>query len=181
MGAAAALVAASLIADAFLARRLAGGDGRADHATCRLLVTSLTANTLLGFACVWLPFGRFGTPGLAAAGLLLGALGLALRWAAIARLGRLFTWRIAILADHPLITDGVYRWIRHPSYTGGLLAAAGVLLALGNALPLAAFALTHLPLVAHRVRIEERVLAAHFGEGWAAYAARTWRLLPGVW
>ncbi len=181
MAGAATLVAASLAVDAMLARRLAGGSEQADRATCRLLVTSLTSNTLLGFACVLVPYGRFHVAGLAPAALALGAFGLALRWAAIARLGRLFTWRVAILDDHPLITDGVYRWIRHPSYTGGLFAAAGVLLALGNALPLAVFAATHLPLVLHRVRIEERVLAGHFGEAWQTYTTRTWRLLPGVW
>lgn len=181
VAAAAALVIASLVADALLARRLAGGDDRADRATCRWLVTSLTANTLFGFACVLLPVGRFHAPGLAPAALALGALGLALRWAAIARLGRLFTWRVAILDDHPLVTDGVYRWIRHPSYTGGLLAALGVLVALGNAVPVAAFVCTHLPLVLRRVQVEERVLAGHFGEAWRAYAARTWRLVPGLW
>lgn len=181
VAAAATLVVASLVADALLARRLAGGSDQADRATCRLLVTSLTTNTLFGFACVWLPWGRFHVPGLAPAALLLGACGLGLRWAAIARLGRLFTWRVAILEEHPLVTDGVYRWVRHPSYTGGLLAAAGVLLALGNAIPLALFAATHLPLVLHRVRIEEQVLAAHFGDAWQAYSGRTWRLLPGLW
>lgn len=170
-----------MIADALLARRLAGGDDRADRATCRLLVTSLTSNTLLGFACVLLPFGRFHAPGLAEAALAVGAFGLGLRWAAIGRLGRLFTWRVAILDDHPLVTDGVYRRIRHPSYTGGLLAALGVLVALGNAVPVAVFACTHLPLVLHRVRVEEKVLAGHFGESWQAYASRTWRLFPGIW
>lgn len=174
-------MAVSLLADMLLARRLAGGDATADRATCRLLVTSLTSNTVFGFACVLLPVGRFDVPGLATAALAVGAFGLGLRWAAIARLGRLFTWRVAILDDHPLVQDGVYRWIRHPSYTGGLLAALGVLVALGNAFPVAVFGCTHLPLVLHRVGVEERVLAAHFADAWAAYAARTWRLLPGVW
>ena len=179
----AALVCASLVADALLARRFAGGDERADRATCRWLVTSLTSNMLFGFACFWLPVGRFAeaAPWAAPVGLALGGLGLLVRYGAIGQLGRRFTWRVTILADHALATDGLYRWVRHPSYLGGLVAATGILLALGNAVPLVVFACSHVPLVVHRVRVEEPVLAAHFGEAWRAYAGRTWALLPGIW
>ncbi len=181
VAAAAALVAASLLADAVLARRFAGGSGSMDEASCKRLVTSLTCNTIFGFACVALPAGRFAVPGLAPVALALAACGLILRYAAVQQLGRLFTWRVAILDDHALRTHGLYRWVRHPSYLGGLLAAGGLLLALENAVPMVAFACSHLPLVIHRVLIEERVLAAHFGPAWDAYAARTWRLVPGIW
>jgi protein-S-isoprenylcysteine O-methyltransferase Ste14 len=33
----------------------------------------------------------------------------------------------------------------------------------------------------HRIRVEERVLAAAFGDAWTAHCARTWRLVPFVW
>lgn len=181
VAAAATLVAASLLADALLARRFAGGSAAMDEASCKRLVTSLTSNTIFGFACVALPVGRFDVPGLPPVALLVAALGLVLRYAAVQQLGRLFTWRVAILDDHALKTSGLYRWVRHPSYLGGLLAAGGLLLALQNAVPMAVFACSHLLLVVHRVTIEERVLAAHFGPAWDAYAARTWRLVPGVW
>lgn len=178
---AASLVAASLLADTVLARRFAGGTDAADKATCRWLVTSLTTNTIVGFACVLLPWGRFDVPGLAPLALMVAALGLVLRYAAVQQLGRLFTWRVAILDDHALRTAGLYRWVRHPSYLGGLLAAGGLLVALGNAVPMMVFACSHLLLVIHRVRVEERVLAAHFGAEWDAYVARTWRLVPLIW
>ncbi len=51
--------------------------------------------------------------------------GLVLRWTAILILGRFFTARIAIHEGQTLITAGPYRYVRHPSYTGLLLAFFG--------------------------------------------------------
>src|ERR1700760_3708603 len=54
------------------------------------------------------------------------AVGLAIRWYSIIYLGRFFTVNVAIAADHQLIDSGPYRRIRHPSYTGALLAFIGL-------------------------------------------------------
>ena len=48
------------------------------------------------------------------------AAGLSLRWIAILSLKRAFTVKVTILKDHQLKSDGVYTWVRHPSYTGTL-------------------------------------------------------------
>jgi protein-S-isoprenylcysteine O-methyltransferase len=59
-------------------------------------------------------------------GAALFAAGLALRWYAIVYLGRFFTVNVAISKDHRLIDTGPYRFIRHPSYTGAIMAFVGV-------------------------------------------------------
>ena len=58
--------------------------------------------------------------------------GTALRWYAVATLGRYFTVDVASQASQPVIDVGPYRLVRHPSYAGMLLALFGFGLALGN-------------------------------------------------
>ena len=61
----------------------------------------------------------------ASAGVVLFVAGLLLRWWAIIVLGRFFTVDVSIAEGHELIESGPYRFIRHPSYTGALLAFLG--------------------------------------------------------
>src|SRR6476619_3611225 len=60
------------------------------------------------------------------------ALGLAVRWWAIVTLGRFFTVDVVVEKDHELVERGPFRFVRHPSYTGVLLAFAGWALTLRN-------------------------------------------------
>jgi protein-S-isoprenylcysteine O-methyltransferase Ste14 len=111
----------------------------------------------------------------------LGVAGVAMRLWAIRTLGPLFTRYVEVSDDHRVVTDGPYRYLRHPSYTGALLMFAGVGVGLGNALSIAV--VIGLPLIGYLVRIarEEALLREKLGEPYAAYAARTRRLVPGVW
>jgi protein-S-isoprenylcysteine O-methyltransferase Ste14 len=106
------------------------------------------------------------------------AAGLILRQWAVFSLGRHFSVVVAIESDHQLIQSGPYRWLRHPAYTGGLLAAMGMQLIMGNGWTLLLSVLMLLPAFAYRMRIEERTLLAHFGEAYRAYRQETWGLLP---
>jgi protein-S-isoprenylcysteine O-methyltransferase len=106
--------------------------------------------------------------------------GLALRWYSICYLGRFFTVNVSIDADHELIDSGPYRFIRHPSYTGALVAFVGFGLCLGNWLSLVCI----IPIVAAfawRIRVEENALLGVLGEGYRAYIQRTKRLIPFVY
>jgi len=60
------------------------------------------------------------------------AAGLILRWWAIVVLGRFFTVDVTIEKDHELVERGPFEWVRHPSYTGVLLAFVGWALTLRN-------------------------------------------------
>jgi len=111
------------------------------------------------------------------AGVVLVALGLALRIAAMSRLGSRFDPTVAILPGHALETGGLYASMRHPGYTGAWLAALGGALTFDGGFGLIAVALMGVALGA-RVRSEERVLAEHFGEAWRVYRGRTGAFWP---
>lgn len=176
------MIGGSLLIDAFLARRYAGGRESRDGAMWALLSVSLGGNMILGLALAALGLGRipWNPEGFAAAGTAIGCAGLLIRYSAIAQLGDLFTWRVTIHDDHRLVTRGIFTHIRHPSYTGGLLAALGILMALAVWPAIAVFCATHVPLVLRRIALEERTLALHFREEYDAYRDRTARLIPYV-
>jgi protein-S-isoprenylcysteine O-methyltransferase Ste14 len=95
-------------------------------------------------------------------------------------LGRRFSGLVAIQRGHALVTDGLYRVIRNPSYLGLLVMLGGWALAFRSLCGLALAALFVPPLIA-RIRSEEALLAEHFGAEYEAYRARTWRLIPYVY
>lgn len=81
-------------------------------------------------------------------------------------------------SGHELVTEGPYRWIRHPLYTGGLAFVLSLVLVSANALLLVlevAFLLFLFGVVIPR---EEAHLIGRFGERYRAYQQRTGRLLP---
>jgi protein-S-isoprenylcysteine O-methyltransferase len=112
---------------------------------------------------------------------LLFVLGLALRWWAIVTLGRFFTVDVTIEKDHELVERGPFRWLRHPSYTGVLLAFLGFALSLQN---WAALLVVLLPITAafiHRINVEEEALTRVLGAQYREYIGRTKRLVPFVY
>jgi protein-S-isoprenylcysteine O-methyltransferase Ste14 len=113
-------------------------------------------------------------------GLVLLAAGGALRLAPVFVLGRRFTGLVAIQEGHRLETGGLYRLIRHPSYAGLLLFMVGYVLAFRCWLGLL-LAAGMLAVLVGRMNAEERLLESEFGEDYAAYRRRTWRLLPWVY
>jgi len=92
-------------------------------------------------------------------------------------LGRRFSGLVAIQPDHRLVTDGLYRVIRHPSYLGLLATGVGWSLAFRGAVGLVITALMLFVLIA-RMNAEEKLLGETFGAEYEAYRARTWRLVP---
>ncbi len=113
-------------------------------------------------------------------GLALLTLGGVLRMAAVYVLGRRFTGLVAIQEGHRLQTGGLYRLIRHPSYAGLLLYMAGYVLVFRCWLGLLLVAGTLAVLIA-RMDAEEALLEGEFGEEYASYKRRTWRLVPWVY
>jgi protein-S-isoprenylcysteine O-methyltransferase Ste14 len=116
-----------------------------------------------------------------AAGLAVLAAGVALRTWAILTLGRLFKFVVVIQDGHRVVTSGPYRLLRHPSYTGGLVAFLGAGIALDSWLSVVALVLLPLLAVLVRIHAEEAELATALGQEYRAYASRTRRLVPGIW
>jgi protein-S-isoprenylcysteine O-methyltransferase len=105
---------------------------------------------------------------------------LTLRWWAIVHLGRFFTVNVAIAADQVVVDDGPYRWVRHPSYTGALLAFLAYALYVGHWIGLLIVMVPISIAFARRIAIEEAALSAGLGEPYRAYMRRTKRLVPFV-
>jgi protein-S-isoprenylcysteine O-methyltransferase Ste14 len=87
---------------------------------------------------------------------------------------------VAIQPGHKLVTSGVYRFIRHPSYLGLLVNSLGWALAFHSGVGVFLTALLIQPLVA-RIRAEERLLRSYFGGEYDFYRSRTSRLIPWVY
>ncbi len=113
-------------------------------------------------------------------GVLLCVVGGALRIAPVFTLGERFSGLVALQPGHELVTDGLYRRIRNPSYLGLLVGTLGWSLAFRSLVGVLLTALLIVPLIA-RMRAEEALLGEHFGAAYAAYRARTWRLVPWVY
>jgi len=102
------------------------------------------------------------------------------KWAAIAN--RFYSRVVRIQEDrgHTVVTDGPYRYVRHPGYAGALLAGFATPVALGSLWGLLP-ACVMVILLVHRTALEDEVLREQL-PGYSNYALRTrYRLLPGVW
>jgi protein-S-isoprenylcysteine O-methyltransferase Ste14 len=137
-----------------------------------------------GILDAWLPaycdevgLLTFGGEGVRRVGVVLFALGGTLRIWPVFVLGRRFSGLVAIQKDHRLVTGGIYKTIRNPSYLGLLISVAGWALAFRSILGLI-LAATFVPVLVGRMNAEERLLAGHFGAEYEAYRARSWRLIP---
>ena len=113
------------------------------------------------------------------AGLIIMVAGFLLRDWALWRLGRFFSRVVQIENGHQLITNGPYRYLRHPAYTGMLMIFFGFLLGIGTWLGALLGLILIGASVLYRINIEEKVLAENFGNEYRAYIKRTWRIFPG--
>ncbi len=114
-------------------------------------------------------------------GLIITAIGGFVRVATVFELGHRFSILVVLQPDHRLKTDGFYRFVRHPSYFGMLLAMAGWALVFRSIVGLLITAAMCVPIVA-RIWAEEDFLVREFGEQYRAYQQHTqWRLLPCIY
>lgn len=139
----------------------------------------------LAVACGWMACAVFPSFALGAhweqmftLGIAVWIAGIAIRLYSIYVLRQFFTYDVAIRKGQQVVQAGPYRWVRHPSYAGGMLAMLGFGLTMTNwiaaVLPLAVVAIGY----AYRIPLEERALTAGLGEDYRSYMTRTWRLVP---
>lgn len=166
-----------------LTRRRRAGATTQDSGSLLLLLALLALSIGLAWMLAFLLPGAAMASGRAltfGVGLALILLGTAFRAYAIRVLGRYFVITVAVGPDQQVVERGPYRLIRHPSYTGALLALLGIGLALTNWASLAAIILCNAVGFGYRVRVEERVLSRTLGEPYIAYMRRTRRLIPFI-
>ena len=98
-----------------------------------------------------------------------------------ADLGTNWSISLEVREQHRLITDGVYRRVRHPMYTALLLYAIGQALVIPNWVAGPSYLIPMGMLCVFRVRGEEVMMLDEFGEEYAKYMTRTKRFVPGLW
>ena len=114
-------------------------------------------------------------------GIILIPVGMVIRFSSIASLGRFFTVNLSVHERHTLLRTGMFRYIRHPSYTGSLLSFVGLGLSINN---VASFFMIVVPVTAaflYRISIEEKMLSRAFGAEYKDYKTKTKRLIPFVY
>ncbi len=103
-----------------------------------------------------------------------------LLWRSHADLGRNWTPTLGIRDEHTLVTEGVFRYIRHPMYAAHLIWAVAQVLMLHNWLAGYSFLVFILPHYLLRVGDEEQMMLDQFGDDYRAYMQRTGRFIPRV-
>jgi protein-S-isoprenylcysteine O-methyltransferase Ste14 len=114
-------------------------------------------------------------------GVLVAWLGLLLRWWSFVVLGKYFSVVLRTSQDQPVVDRGPYRLLRHPSYTGLLLAFVGAGLMVDNWVSTAGSVALLLVALVYRIRLEERALEAALGDRYRDFAAGRARLVPFLW
>ena len=147
--------------------------------------------TLLLVAASWLlvrPEARYGwlgtrfipaNPGVECIGVLLTAAGVAIALWARWHLGANWSGVVTLKEGHELIRTGPYRAIRHPIYTGILLALLGTVVATGEVRGLVAVTIAWLSFY-WKARREESFLTQEFGEKFASHTKQTGMFLPKI-
>jgi protein-S-isoprenylcysteine O-methyltransferase Ste14 len=115
------------------------------------------------------------------ASLALIVVGLAIRGTAIWRLGRSFSANVAITETQKLETGGMFRLVRHPSYTGMLLIFLSMGLKTGNWVSVLILTVPPVLALLYRIKVEEDALHGAFGVEYEEYCRRSKRLVPGIY
>jgi protein-S-isoprenylcysteine O-methyltransferase Ste14 len=173
---------ASEVALAFFARGRGRLVRRRDAGSLAVLWSAvalgiLAATLLVRVRAAAIPFP---VPWLHAISLLILVTGLAIRATAILTLGRFFTTSVTVLDQHRLVHSGLYRRVRHPAYTGLLIAFFGLGVSFANWLSLPAVVVPIFAALLYRIRVEESALIAALGEDYRRYRKETKSLIPGL-
>jgi len=127
----------------------------------------------------WLDFADYRLPTWGGwIGVALFALALWLLWRSHADLARNWSPKLELMEGHVLVTNGVFRHIRHPMYAAHWLWGIAQVFLLQNWIAGFSMVVCLIPMYVYRVRVEEQMMLQHFGEEYRSYMDRTGRLIP---
>ena len=95
-------------------------------------------------------------------------------------LKKAFTLNVQISKEQQLITNGMYKFVRHPAYTGSILSLLGVSIALKNIPAILIVAICSFVCYQIRINVEEAVLQKYFKE-YNLYKEKTYKLFPYIY
>jgi protein-S-isoprenylcysteine O-methyltransferase Ste14 len=164
-----------------------GGKGQEDKLVSRQSVIKITVILLLYGALLFLPFADRRAIGALAdspmvrwIGVVLFGLGIGLVFWSGAALGKLYSGDVTLQEDHHLVTDGPYRWVRHPRYAGGILIGFGLSLTFNSWIGLLG-SIAFIAIILFRIRDEETLMREEFGQEWEEYCKHARRLIPFIY
>lgn len=96
-------------------------------------------------------------------------------------LGTAYSGHISTVEGQKLVQNGPYSVIRHPGYASYLLICTGICIGYTSLAGLISIGLLLIPGLVYRIRVEEKILASHFGYQYTLYQYRTSRFIPWVW
>ncbi|MFX1273361.1 MAG: methyltransferase family protein [Promethearchaeota archaeon] len=114
-------------------------------------------------------------------GVMILLLGSAVLIASRVQIGQYGGPRITIEDDHRLVTTGMYQHVRNPQYLGFLLLLFGYSFSLGSIVVALLTMIGLFTIFRSRIRLEEELLLAAFGDEYREYMQRTWRLVPRIY
>ena len=158
-------------------------DKRLDKSSFRIIWIAIAISVSAGVYIGYHRFGRFSEDSLLfpVLGIIFMLCGVTLRWTAILTLRRQFTVNVAIGPGHRLVQEGVYHYLRHPSYAGSLLSFLGLGLIFANYASIVTIFVPICSALLYRIKVEEKVLTDNFGNEYLDYCASTKRLIPCVY
>jgi len=154
-----------------------------DSGSLKVLLGGMWIALMLGFFLSFAKAGSFPPDAripVFVAGVALLILGSLLRRWCFRTLGEYFTGDVKARADQPVIRTGPYRYVRHPSYTAGIMMFSGIGLALGNWFSFLLITIASIATYWYRVTIEERALLGTIGEPYASFMKERKRFIPYI-
>lgn len=88
---------------------------------------------------------------------------------------------LKIKDDHELLTSGIYHYIRHPIYSGGLIGLIGYYILFGSIVVFLIIFPLYFIVFRHRIIFEENMLVNEFGEKYEQYKKESYRLVPFIY
>jgi protein-S-isoprenylcysteine O-methyltransferase Ste14 len=156
--------------------------GIMDRNSLNLIWITIILSISIGiYSLNWAEFNITNSDILRYIGLVLILSGMIIRFISIRTLGKFFTVDLSIHEKHELINTGLYKYIRHPSYTGSLLSFLGFGLSLNSWISLAIIFLPVTSAFLYRITIEEKLLQSQFGSVYVTYKKHTKRLVPFIY
>jgi protein-S-isoprenylcysteine O-methyltransferase Ste14 len=124
--------------------------------------------------------GKLDLRGVGILGVALFIAGVCLYFVSRLTLGKFFSEAIRIKPEHKLITSGPYRFIRHPIYLGEILYFLSIPMIFGSIYGFIVM-LVLVPMLMHRIGVEERALISKFGQEYMKYSQKTKKLVPYIY
>ncbi len=152
-----------------------------DKSTLLLLWVVITLSIFFGISISKMYPYEGNYPFLIYTGIALCILGFIIRWAAIAQLGKAFTVDVSISKTHKVKDDGLYKLIRHPSYSGIVMIFLGLSFLFGSWYAILIVNIPTFIALSFRIKVEEELLESAFGDEYKNYKKRTKKIIPGIY